>query len=112
MSNRFYTTLHVSGPNAATAEKAAIEALKAIKEEEYRGCWIDKDLVEMWEQESTAAEKQAALEEIEAYGPHYFDHDSGEGAVQTVAKLSRQFPTETFCLNVDGSYGEGGATGT
>jgi hypothetical protein len=104
MSERFYTTLHISGPNAATAEKAAIEALKRIKHEEHRACWIDKDVVEQWEFE-TPEQKQEALEEC-GY-PHFFDHASGELAVQTVGALSRQYPTETFTLHVDGGMAEG-----
>jgi hypothetical protein len=113
MSNKFYTYLTVSGPNAATAEKAAIEALKAIKPGEYyRACWIDADTVEklMWNIEKpTPQEKQATLERLG--GPCYFDqgfdHASGEGAIKTVAQVSHKYPSETFMLSVTGDFAEG-----
>ena len=84
--NKFHTFLTVSGPNAATAEKAAIEAIKSAPKGSlgYRAGWID-----------------AHTE------PHFFDGNSGEGAMQVIAKLSRQFPAETFCLDVTGCWDEG-----
>jgi hypothetical protein len=86
--NKFHTFLTVSGPNAATAEKAAIEAIKSAPKGSlgYRAGWVDAETEQ---------------------GPHFFDGDSGEGAILAIAKLSGQFSTETFCLNVTGCCDEG-----
>lgn len=45
--------------------------------------------------------------ELEKTGPHFFDHCSGQAAIDTVGKVSRDFPTDTFTLFVDGSMAEG-----
>lgn len=83
MSDRFYTTFTVSGPDAATAEKAAIEALK---QDEY-GSWI---------------------EATDKYPAHFCTaNDSGDVTIDAVATLSRQYPTEIFTLDVAGDYGAG-----
>lgn len=88
MSDRFYTTLEVRGPNAVSAEKTAIEVLKAIKRDDSRGKWFDKNSPHNPE-------------------PHFFDHDSGNAAIVALKSLSLQFPSETFFLHVDGGVGEG-----
>jgi hypothetical protein len=135
MSERLYTTLHVSGANAATAEQAAIEALKDLSKddkppkwsnectpEEYeaqwaqkwRGFWYDADTITSWENGTapdgshcTHEEAVKLRQELVETGPHFFDHCAGDEAIVTVAKMSRNFPTEVFCLFVDGGYGEG-----
>jgi hypothetical protein len=86
MSDRFYSTLKVSGPNTGAAEHAAIEALKAIDYETCRACWVPAD---------------------EEMGPCFFDHDSGQSAVFALIDVAKKFPTEKFVLSVVGGYGEG-----
>jgi hypothetical protein len=137
MSDRFYTTLYASGPNAATAEKAAIQALKDLSRndkpmrwskectpekihaqwaQKWRGFWYDADTITSWESGTAPDGSHCTHEEAEKYRqelregeqePHFFDHCSGQAAVETVAVVSRQFPTEIFKLLVDGGMAEG-----
>lgn len=86
MSNRFYSTLKVSGPNKGAAYSAAIEALKAIDYDTYRACWVPAE---------------------EEMGPCFFDHDSGQSAIFALIDLAKKFPTEKFVFSVVGGYGEG-----
>ncbi len=76
MSDRNYTSIKVSGPNAAVAEEAAKNFLRAD------GGW--------WERRDC-----------------FFDHNSGDTAITTIAQVSREFPTETFSLFVNGGMAEG-----
>src|SRR2546425_12404479 len=88
MSDRFYTTVKVSGPNADAAAKSAMEAiLEQPNRGHWGGSWVDGD---------------------DSYcGPEYVDHDSGQGVVIIATEVSRKFPTETFHLFVNGDYGAG-----
>jgi len=136
MSNRFCTTITVSGPNAATAEKAAIEALRDLSkddkpprwsskltpekqeaqwEQKVRGFWYDVETVNEWEKGARDGSK-VTHEEAEEYRrelrdgevtPHFFDHCSGDAAIYTVAIVSHNYPSETFELSVDGGMAEG-----
>ena len=87
MSDRNYTYIReVVGPNAIAAEQAAITALRDLSKDEggwdsYHGAWDDDK-------------------------KEYFDHNSGQGAVVTVALASQQFPSETFHLFVNGGMAE------
>jgi len=126
MSDRFYTTLDVSGPNAVAAEKAAIEALKNLSKDDQpyrwshettkaeqeaeweqwaRGFYYDADTVREWEQSGVITPEKA--EECRRASPHFFDHNSGDAAIVTVAKMSRNFPNETYELYVNGGCAEG-----
>lgn len=135
MSDRFYTAFTVSGPNAANAEKAAIQALKHVSKDdkppkwskeytsdEYgarmaqkdRGFYYDEDTIASWENGTapdgshcTHEEAVKYREKLEVTGPDFFDHYSGQAAVEKVATVSRQYPTETFTLLVRGGFGEG-----
>jgi hypothetical protein len=99
MSERFQTYLTVSGPDAAAAQEAAIDAIKnaSTLDNHWGGCWVE-----------TKYFNDGIVKEESKY---YFDHDSGQGAVIIVTEVSRRFPSETFHLRVDGSFGEG-AQGT
>jgi len=55
----------------------------------YGGVWVDNE------------------ENASHFTDCYFDHGSGEGAVQIVGNFSRRFPEVTFRLFVDGSVSEG-----
>ena len=102
--------------NVTTPEEKAAEEqrLRAIS----RGRWYDEDTIDAWEKglqgfdKSTispeeAAERRQKLREGKER-PHFFNQNtSGHAAIETVVKLSRDFPTEVFHLYVDGSFSEG-----
>ncbi len=95
MSERFYTTVKVSGPNADAAAKSAMEAFivhngkNPVDDGEgfVRGWWVDGD---------------------DPFAPCYYStYDSGDGAIVIVTGVSRKSPEATFHLCVNGSFGEG-----
>jgi hypothetical protein len=91
MSDRLYTSIEVSGPDANAAAKFAMKAILDQPQDgggwdPHGGCWVDGD---------------------ERFAPCYFDHNSGQGAVNIITEVSRRFPTETFHLFIDGSCNEG-----
>jgi hypothetical protein len=136
MSERFYTTLTVSGPDAVTAKKVAIQALKDLSKDDKpmrwsneltpeeqaaewvqwnRGFWYDEETVDEWEKGARDGSK-ITHDEAEEYRrrlrdgeetPHFFDHDSGQSAIFALIYVATKFPTEKFVLWVNGSFGEG-----
>jgi len=86
MSDRNFTTIETTGPNAAAARRAVIKAIKAEPVDEYGynccgGSWFDED-------------------------DDYFDHNSGKGAVIIAGQVSHDFPEVTFKLNVSGGFAD------
>jgi hypothetical protein len=109
MSDRFKTTLIVTGPQAEAAKQAAITALKSLPTDQ--GLWYDEETINQWERgdgpDATKIEPEDAAiyrrelrrGEVE---PHFFDHACGQAAIDTIALISYKFPRVTFFLEVIG----------
>ena len=95
--NRYWTTTKASGPNAALAEQTVIDHLKTFKTEgikNYVGSYVDETSIAGKDADNVAEMLR------QNGGPFFHDWDRGEAAIETVTRISRQFPDVTFELTV------------